>query len=268
MPPSTSPSSKREPLDRASFGLFGVYFIYDNAGPNWNAQYFQHVLPKQRELQKEILDGTVWAIERQDREYESYWDALTWLDSTTHPQRFSARRIPEMRLLDRLMRSLASNRADHWALEHLAEEPSLRHVVTQHKWDDSKFTIDMANALARTDPSRIGRTRQGKPRLVKPTMYRVFRVPMGDAGGSLKGIDVDRLLVLSLLVQIRSDLELFHETGFRRLRCCERKRCKAWFTSKSMGQQIRFCCDVCRASDYRESRTATKPRSKALQRQR
>ena len=245
-----------------------MIFVYDNPGSNWNAEYFQHVLPKQRELQKEILGGTVWAIERQDREYESYWDALTWLDSTTRPHRFSARRIPKLRLLDQLMRSLASNREDHLAIKRLAEEPSLRDVVTQHKWDDSKFTMDPVNSVARTDPSRIGRTRQGKHRLVKPTMYRVFRVPMDDAGGSLKGIDVDRLLVLSLLVQIRSDLELFHETGFRRLRRCERKRCKAWFTSKSMGQQIRFCCDVCRASDYRESRTATKPRSKALQRQR
>ncbi len=267
MTPSTSPS-KCVPLDQASFGLFGVFFVYDNAGPSWNDEYMQHLLPRQMKLQAEIRVATLWAVERQDREYESYWDALTWFDTTTRPQRFSARRIPEMRLLDQLMRSLASNRADHWALEHLAEEPSLRHVVTQHKWDDSKFTIDMANALARTDPSRIGRTRQGKPRLVKPTMYRVFRVPMGDAGGSLKDIDVDRLLVLSLLVQIRCDLELLHETGFRRLRRCERKRCRAWYTSKSMGQQIRFCCDVCRASDYRESRTSTKPRSKALQRQR
>ena len=84
---------------------------------------------------------------------------------------------------------------------------------------------------------------------------------MGDAGGSLKGIDLDRQLVLSLLIQIRSDLELLHETGFRRLRRCERDRCGAWFVSKPMGQQIQFCCDVCRASDYRESRTATKPRS-------
>ena len=264
---STSPS-KHGPLDQASFGLFGVYFIYDNAGRNWNDEYFRRVLPRQMELQEAIRVATVWAIARQNREYVSYWDALTWLDTTTRPQRFSARRIPEMGLLDRLMRSLASNREDHLAIKHLAEKPSLRHVVTQHNWDDSKFTIDLVNALARTDPSRIGRTRQGKPRLVKPTMYRVFRVSMGDAGGSLKGIDVDRLLVLSLLVQIRSDLELYHETGFRRLRRCERKRCKAWFTSKSMGQQIRFCCDVCRASDYRESRTATKPRSKALQRQR
>ena len=91
---------------------------------------------------------------------------------------------------------------------------------------------------------------------------------MGEAGGSLKGIDLDRQLVLSLLVQIRSYLELFYEAGWRRLRRCERERCGAWFISKPMGQQVRFYCDVCRASHYRESRTATRPRLRALQHQR
>ncbi len=99
-------------------------------------------------------------------------------------------------------------------------------------------------------------------------MCRTFRVPTGDACGSLKDFDLDRQLVLGLLVQIRSDLELPYEAGFRRLRRCERDRCGAWFVSKSMGQQVQFCRNVCRASDYRESRTATKPRSKALQHQR
>lgn len=267
MPRSTSPF-KRAPLDQASFGLFGVIFVYDNAGRSWQAEYLRSITPLQTEVLQEIRLATLWAIERQDREYVSYVDAMTWFDTTTRPKRLSARRIPEMRLLGRLMRSLASKREDHLAIKDLAEEPSLQHVVTQHKWDDSKFTIDQVNTVPRTDLSRIGRTRQGKHRLIEPTMYRLFRVPMGDAGGSLKDIDVDRLLVLSLLVQIRCDLELLHETGFRRLRRCERKRCKAWYTSKSMGQQIKFCCDVCRASDYRESRTTTKPRSRAPQRQR
>ena len=265
MPPSTS-SSKREPLDRASFGLFGVYFIYDNAGRNWNDEYFTSVAPLQAALLEEIRVATLWAIERQKREYVFYWDALTWLNSPARPRRLS--RIPEIRLLDRVMRSLASDQEDRGAIKRLAEEPTLKNITTKHTWEDAKFTIRQTEALARTDPARIRTTRQGNQRLAQPTMCRTFRVPMGDAGGSLKGIDLDRQLVLGLLVQVRSDLELFYETGFRRLRRCERDRCGAWFISKPMGQQIQFCCNVCRASDYRESRTATKPRSRALQRQR
>ncbi len=265
MPPSTS-LSKREPLDQASFGLFGVYFIYDNAARNWNDEYFTSVAPLQAALLEEIRVATLWAIERQNREYVFYWDALTWLNGPQRPRRLA--RIPEIRLLDRLMRSLASDQEDRGALRRLAEEPALRNITTSHVWEDAKFTIRQTEALARTDPARIRTTRQGNQRLAKPTMCRTFRVSMGDAGGSLKGIDLDRQLVLSLLIQIRSDLELLHETGFRRLRRCDRDRCRAWFVSKPMGQQIQFCCNVCRASDYRESRTATKPRSKALQRQR
>ncbi len=265
MPPSTS-SSKREPLDRASFGLFGVYFIYDNAGRNWNDEYFTSIAPLQAALLKEIRVATLWAIERQNRDDFSYWDALTWLDGPARPRRLS--RIPEIRLLSRVMRSLASDQEDPGAIKRLAEEPALKNITTRHIWEDAKFTIRQAEALARTNPARIRTTRQGNQRLAQPTMCRTFRVPMGDAGGSLKGIDLDRQLVLSLLIQIRSDLELFYESGFRRLRRCERDRCGAWYVAKPMGQQIRFCCDVCRASDYRELRTTTKPRSKALQRQR
>ncbi|MCH8314776.1 MAG: hypothetical protein IIA64_02280 [Planctomycetes bacterium] len=265
MTPSTSPS-KREPLDRASFGLFDVYFIYDNAGRNWNDEYFTSIAPLQAALLKEIRVATLWAVERQNREYESYWDALTWLEGPARPRRLS--RIPEIRLVDRVMRSLASDQEDQGAIKRLAEEPALRNITTMHTWEDAKFTIKEAQALARTDPARIRTTRRGNQRLAQPTMCRAFRVPMGDAGGSLRGVDLDRQLVLTLLVQIRSDLELFYETGFRRLRRCERDRCGAWYVSKPMGQQIRFCCNVCRASEYRESRTATKRRSKALQHQR
>lgn len=265
MPPPTSPS-KRAPLDQASFGLLGVIFVYDNAGRNWNNEYFRSLAPVQVAILEEIRVATLWAIERQKREYVFYWDALTWLNSPARPRRLS--RIPEIRLLDRVMRSLASDQEDRGAIKRLAEEPTLKNITTKHTWEDAKFTIRQTEALARTDPARIRTTRQGNQRLAQPTMCRTFRVPMGDAGGSLKGIDLDRQLVLGLLVQVRSDLELFYETGFRRLRRCERDRCGAWFISKPMGQQIQFCCNVCRASDYRESRTATKPRSRALQRQR
>lgn len=244
-----------------------MIFVYDNAGRNWNNEYFRSLAPVQVAILEEIRVATLWAIERQKREYVFYWDALTWLNGPERPRRLS--RIPEIRLLDRLMRSLASDQVeDRGALRRLAEEPALRNITTMHTWEDAKFTIRQAEALARTNPARIRTTRQGNQRLARPTMCRTFRVPMGDAGGSLKGVDLDRQLVLSLLVQIRSDLELFYESGFRRLRRCERDRCGAWYVSKPMGQQVRFCCDVCRASDYRESRTATKPRSKALQHQR
>lgn len=254
---STS-SSKRPPLDQASFGLFGVNFIYDNAGKDWSNEFFKSMSPQQA-LMEEIGVSTLWAIERQNREFVSYWDALTWLDNSARPSRFSKRQIPEIYLLDQIMRSLADDREDNLALKRLATEPALRNITTKHTWEDGTFTIRQADALARTDPARIHTTRQGKQSLAKPTMVRTFSVPMGDAGGSLKGIDWDRLLVLSLLVQVRSDLELFFESGFRRLRRCERDRCRAWFISKPMGQQIRYCCNVCRASHYRESRATTKP---------
>ncbi len=64
--------------------------------------------------------------------------------------------------------------------------------------------------------------------------------------------DWHRVLLLAVLIQIRCDVELYLETGFLRIRRCERKACHGFFQVKRMAGRQRFCSSTCRACAPRE----------------
>lgn len=150
---------------------------------------------------------------------------------------------------------------------------TLKSLHTVHHYYDPDQKAVPEALLLRLSPGQLVRTSRGH-RLREAGFYRQFELTIdlgefrapsassavavtacggafeGDCGGG-RAIDWRRLLAIAVLAHLRADMEVYFESGFRRVRRCQNAACRSWFGARPMGGRQRFCSTLCRVQHAR-----------------
>lgn len=227
--------------------IFGVRYVWANPSKRGSELVGEGLRP----IYRALWEHAGKYLPRQKRDVLTYWDGLTFLQGQGAGMCVK-KAEPETLLCLRLLSQFADQRLefdDVWELAHL---PALEHFKSRLVYHRADGYDPEAAALGRADPASLERTIHNTWR-AKRGFHREFHVDAKAVEGPMTKASWTRLFVLAILAQLRADLEIFYETGFFRIRRCERRACMAWFAAKAMGSgKQRFCCGGCRASFVRE----------------
>ncbi|MCH8165283.1 MAG: hypothetical protein IH889_06715 [Planctomycetes bacterium] len=241
---------------RLGVHLLGVQFFWDGM----KARFDNENLQESGAVHKQILELVREPMRRQKRSHIAYWDAMTFLELGSLPTPLA--KTQEAELAAQLVLTIGADKLRDRTVQELIDLPVMDHVHASLAYDSGEDGRPGNIVVSRTNPARVVYGADGRLRTLGPGFYRSLEIDLAALGVDPQGIDWYRLVVLAVLIQIRADLELEAETGFRRVRKCQRRACGAWFMAKRMAGRQRFCCAVCRASNPRES---LPPRRRARQ---
>ena len=229
--------------------VLGVEFRWNLDVPDWHPR----IRTGYHTLHNQLAQAVSPALHRQKRDYLGYWDAMSplefgrrpitedlWGDETVHLgielALQSRMGVPSDTLIERLI-----------ALEPVANARTRIH----RQYGDGDGA--RASALARAGTGNTKFDANGRPHLL-PGLYRYTSLDMGhELPEGPEAINWPFLMVLSVLINLRLDVELYLETGIWRIVSCKRRECRAFFPQRSFsGRRPRFCSATCRASAARE----------------
>lgn len=229
--------------------VLGVDLLWRNPGPG----YRQPVLEGMKLVHDAVLVHADAAMRRQKRDVILYWDAMTALqrgsfipDSLAESQEYG--------LAVELVLTLAEGQVSDHALQELSTFKPIADARSHIDFFHGNQSLRSPQAYSRISPERITFDVHGRTKIQKPGPYRRLSLDMENLKGDASSIDWYRALLLALLVQLRCDMEVYLDTGFLRVRHCERKACSAFFHVSRMAGRQRFCSSTCRACAPREQK--------------
>lgn len=238
-----------------SCDILGVRFFWATQFAKINSDH----TASGKELNLAMVDFTREHMQRQKRKRFAHWDAYTFLEQAPPDL------VPsddETALAQELITMFGRKHLRDPPVQELIDLPLFEHVYCHLAYDHGHREPDPSIVSARTDPARITHAPDGSVRLVGPGFYRLPAVDMVGAGIKSTAIDWQRLTIWATLIQLRADLEIFFETGFRPVGRCERRLCQAWFKAQRRGRRARFCSTYCRVAHNREiAPSADSPRA-------
>jgi hypothetical protein len=225
--------------------VLGVDFRWKNPGPAWREPFYAGL----DTIHKAILVHALPSVRRQKRTTLFYWDALTGiLKGDLAPKAKGDRE--EWELAADLTLAIADHQLRDELILELGNFPPISQVRSRIAFFSGEKPRRSESALGRTD--RITYDIRGRANPQEPGLYRCFELDAGDLEGHPEKIDWFQILSLGVLVQLRVEFELYIETGFFPVHCCERVACHAFFRVNRMAGRQRFCSNICRASAVRE----------------
>ena len=229
--------------------VLGVDLLWPNPGPG----YRQPALEGMKAVHDAVLVHADAAMRRQKRDVILYWDAMTALQRGGFiPQRLAESQ--ENGLALELVLAIAAGEVPDRVLLELSTFKPIAHARSQIDFFHSDQSLRRPQAYGRMSPERITFDVHGRPKIQKSGPYRRLSLEMKDLKGDASSIDWYRALLLALLVQLRCDMEVYLDTDFLRVRCCERRACSAFFQVSRMAGRQRFCSATCRACAPREQK--------------
>jgi hypothetical protein len=194
------------------------------------------------------------AVRRQKRETVSYWDAMTCLENDEFlPPRLHD--CIEYRLATDLVEPFAAGTLEprhSGPIAVLGELESIRAARSHVIYEFGDTSQEGGRPIARPCIDRVDFGIDGNWRFRRAGPCRALEIEMGDLKGRADTIDWPRAHLLAVLIQMRTDIELYLETGFMRIHRCERAACRSFFKVKRMAGRQRFCSNACRAGAARD----------------
>jgi hypothetical protein len=193
---------------------------------------------------KQVAEG---AMRRQRRDTVEYVDAMTYLDKAKLQGPLAA--SAECHLAHELIWMLGHGHLRKEAVLALSELPLLEQTRSRLRapGEQDPFGPPLV-VVPRTGPAGFS-----FDPVLNSGVCRMLEVNASALGSKPDAIDWEQLLLWTVLVQIHADLEIYYETGFMRVRKCQRPSCGGWFIAKRMDGRGKFCSPTCRVGNARET---------------
>lgn len=101
-------------------------------------------------------------------------------------------------------------------------------------------------------PSKIHKMESGRGDRGVGHIRRALELDLSERATEASSVDWPMLSLLAVLAHLRCDFETMLDTGFLRVRRCERHACLAYYHVDRMAGRSRFCSSTCRACAARE----------------
>jgi hypothetical protein len=229
----TSPTA--EPVS-SSFTFLGVMF-------RLSARRSDHaaIAIGQARMSKSIEIATQEPRARQKRGPILFLDAMTFVQAMIPHREVVAK--PEGNLLLELMKEQATGAVSQGVTLDLVNLPVLHSLRSTVRSFNAPGRIPTLNRDAYGDHWR--ETAEGG------ALFRTLTLDVPPEDSDPANLDWLRLTMLAVLAHLRLDVDVWVETGFLRIRCCE--NCGAWFKSHRMAGRPRFCSTYCRVAFSRKA---------------
>lgn len=244
----SSPPVKLDPTsgpERYAVTFLGVLFMWfgDERLPKLTFE------PTREHVLSQIDQLTVGARRRQKRSHVDYIDAMTYLEAGRLTPRLAFTFEPQ--LLLGVIRAFGDNALQEDGVDYLSGLPLFRHVRTRlRKYREDEFRLNLV--VPRMGPAPEPCRFVQDPTIEKG-IHRMLEVHQTARGIGTACVDSEQLMLDAVAVHLHADLEIYYETGFRRIRRCHRELCRAWFRCGPMDARAKFCSTTCRVAHARES---------------
>ncbi len=230
----TSPTA--EPVSPFAFTFLGVMFMLSARRSDRAA-----IAIGQARMTKSIELSTQEPRARRKSGPIMFWDAMTYFQAVIPPREILAK--PEGNLLLELMREQATGAVSQGVTLDLVNLPVLRSLGSEirgFKIPGRTPTLD-----------RDGYGDHWRETAEGGALLRTLTLDVPPEDSDPLNLDWLRLTMLAVLAHLRLDIDMWVETGFLRIRCCE--NCGAWFKSNRMAGRPRFCSTYCRVASSRKA---------------
>lgn len=223
----------------------GVRFVYlgvEFQANGWDRSAFSFIAPRQAEMTTVMEDFTAPFRTRQKRGRLMFWDAMTYL-GRAFPKSELLRR-PEGAAFLRMLASLADaqvNGEAASAMLGIGALASLRRNVRELPLPSGGRSSRGMGVPGPGDSWRI--TPEGL------ALVRTLSLELPADSADPSQLDWIRVTMLAVLAHLQSELELWIDTAFIRVRLCP--QCESWFEARRMAGRQSFCSASCRVTSSR-----------------